>query len=75
MIALARALREKFKGASLVLTVHDELVVEASIEDAQKVGAVMKTEMEGVMTLDVPIIVDVATGVNWQEMTELDMVK
>ncbi len=52
----------------LLLQVHDELVVEAPAEDAEGVAKQMKEIMEGAMTLDVPIRVDVGIGKNWAEI-------
>lgn len=68
MIELHTYLEKKFPEAKLVLTVHDELVVEAPEKDAKRVAQVMKKIMEGVATLDVPLVVDVAAGKNWRDM-------
>lgn len=68
MIELHTYLEKKFPEAKLVLTVHDELVVEAPEKDAKRVAQVMKKIMEGVTTLDVPLLVDTAIGKNWRDM-------
>ena len=54
--------------ARLLLQVHDELVVEAPAEDAEGVAKQMKEIMEGAITLDVPLRVDVGIGKNWAEI-------
>ena len=54
-------------GARLLLTVHDELVVEAPEKDAKKVAELVKETMEKVIKLCVPIEVDVGIGNNWAE--------
>jgi DNA polymerase-1 len=51
----------------MLLTVHDELVLEAPERDAERVGAMTAEVMERVWTLDVPLQVDVGVGANWAE--------
>jgi DNA polymerase-1 len=56
-------------GARMVLTVHDELVFEvpeASVEGAMRA---VKQTMESVYALDVPLEVDVGSGVNWGDVS------
>jgi DNA polymerase-1 len=49
-------------AASMLLQVHDELVLEAPEGDAGDVARVVVEVMEGVVMLDVPLVADVATG-------------
>jgi len=49
----------------LLLTVHDELVVEAPEKDAEGVGKLIKDTMEQVIKLCVPMTVEVGIGENW----------
>lgn len=58
--------REGIK-AQLLMQVHDELLVEASAETAEHVAEVLKREMEGAVSLDVPLIVDVGIADNWMD--------
>jgi DNA polymerase-1 len=51
----------------MLLTVHDELVLEAPEAEAERVGEMAKGVMEGVWKLDVPLAVDVGIGANWAE--------
>ncbi len=68
MIKLATELDQQFSGqAQMVLTVHDELVVEAEQNIADQVKQTMKEVMENVVVLDVPLEVDVGSGKNWQK--------
>ncbi|MEX0649598.1 MAG: DNA polymerase I [Candidatus Andersenbacteria bacterium] len=73
MIELHNFIQHKYPDARMVLTVHDELVCEVSKEDAQEFAQEMKHIMEQVITLDVPIVVDVALGGNWQDVEELKL--
>ena len=49
------------------MQVHDELVVEAPVEEKEDVTVLVKKEMEGVMKLKVPLKVEIAAGSNWDE--------
>ena len=67
MIALDRRLRDEQPAARLLLTVHDELVLEVPEEQAEAVAAIVKAEMEGVVELKVPLVVDAGWGKSWYE--------
>ena len=67
-IAMCRVwerLRDEGLDAKLILQVHDELIVEAREEDAQRVADLVTEEMQGAAALAVPLVVDAHTGVNW----------
>ena len=53
--------------ARMLLQVHDELVVEAPVKEADSIAMTMKTIMENALTLEVPLKVDVGMGRNWAE--------
>lgn len=55
----------------LLLQVHDELVFEIKTSLVKKCAPVFKKIMESVHRLDVPLIVDVKYGQNWQEMIDM----
>jgi DNA polymerase I len=67
MIAIDRRLRAEAPAARLLLTVHDELVLEAPAEEAVRVAALVRTEMESAARLDVPLVVDTGVGPSWAE--------
>lgn len=54
--------------ARLVLQVHDELIVEASEEDAEAAGTVLKDAMEKALSLSVPLVAGTALGKRWSEL-------
>ncbi len=66
-------LLSKIDGAQMILTVHDELVVEAKAEDEMKVGELIKKTMAEAMDLSVPVLVEVKSGSNWAELTSLNL--
>jgi len=51
----------------LVLQVHDELVLEAPVEELERVKAELPGLMSGVAQLQVPLAVDVGSGPNWDK--------
>jgi DNA polymerase-1 len=53
--------------ARMLLQVHDELVLEAPPEEMEEVSALVKSAMEGVKKLDVPLLVDIGAGENWRD--------
>lgn len=65
MIAVAKVLP---KEAKMLLQVHDEMVFEVKKGHEEAICALVKTAMEGVAQLRVPIEVRVSTGKHWGEM-------
>ncbi len=67
MIVVDARLRQACPQARLLLTVHDELVLEAPAADAPAAAAVVRTAMEGVAELRVPLVVEVGSGPTWYD--------
>lgn len=67
MIRTRRALAESGLDAKLILQVHDELIVEASLKDAEAAADILRREMEQAATTRVPLTADVAMGRSWYE--------
>ena len=65
MIAVDRRLRAEHPQARLLLTVHDELVLEAPAGEAEAVAGLVRQEMAGVAELAVPLVVDSGIGPTW----------
>jgi DNA polymerase-1 len=53
--------------AKLILQVHDELILEASAQDAEAAMALLCEEMENAVKLSVPLDVEAHIGANWFE--------
>jgi DNA polymerase-1 len=51
----------------MILTVHDELVLETREADAEDLAALVRQVMERACPLDVPLPVDVGIGRNWTD--------
>ena len=56
-----------YERTSLLLQIHDELVLETPKAIAQDVQASLVSIMESAMDLKVPIVVDTSVGPNWAE--------
>jgi DNA polymerase-1 len=68
MIDLHAALVERESlGARMILTVHDELLLETREETADETAALVRDRMAHAATLAVPLDVDVGMGRNWKE--------
>ncbi|MAX86351.1 MULTISPECIES: DNA polymerase I [Thalassolituus] len=53
--------------AKLLMQVHDELILEVREDQAETFAVELKTQMQCAATLDVPLIVDVGIGDNWEQ--------
>lgn len=67
MINVYRELIERGLNAKIVLQVHDEMMIEAPIDEAEEVKKIIKEEMESAIALKVPLIADVSEAENWYE--------
>ena len=65
MIRVDRALREEGLKARIILQVHDELLIEAPVEEKDAVAELLKREMSGAAQFAVALEVDVNTGETW----------
>ncbi len=67
MVRLHQMLREEGFAARMLLQVHDELVFELPEAEVEPLSARVREIMEGAMTLDVPLKVDINVGPSWME--------
>jgi DNA polymerase-1 len=67
MIRVDKALAASSLETKMLLQVHDELVFEAPVAEAEDAIALIRTEMEAAATLSVPLTVEAGTGTNWAE--------
>ena len=68
MVNLDRALRREGLRSRILLTVHDELVLECPETELTTVMPLVKTIMEAAAQFDVPLVVEMGTGDNWAEI-------
>lgn len=72
MIKMATRFKEEGIDAHLVLQVHDEVLVEASIADMYRAQEIVIDSMENAVKLSVPMLVDGKIITNWAEMKDDD---
>jgi DNA polymerase-1 len=65
MIAVDRRLIADGYASRLVLQVHDELVFESPRSEIERLSAMVHDEMEGVVTLAVPVEASISWGCDW----------
>jgi DNA polymerase-1 len=67
MIRIHAGLRTTWPEARLLLTVHDELVFEIPAAQVVDFSDWVRREMQNVYVLQVPLVVDVGSGLTWGE--------
>ena len=67
MVKVWRRIRAEGLQSRLILTVHDELIVEAPEAEAETAARILKEEMEGCVRFAVPLDTDVRQGHSWLE--------
>ncbi len=69
MIRADQALRDGGFRSRLLLSVHDELLIEAPRDEVERLVPVLREAMEGALPLSVALTVEVKTGDSWEGMT------
>jgi DNA polymerase-1 len=67
MIHIQARIKRQELRSRMILQVHDELVFEVPDREIATMKTLVRGEMEGVLTLSVPIKVDMGVGKNWDE--------
>ncbi|MDL4840653.1 DNA polymerase I [Aquibacillus rhizosphaerae] len=67
MINLNEKLKEENMQAQMLLQVHDELILEAPIEELDRLKEIVPSVMESAVELSVPLKVDYAYGKTWYD--------
>lgn len=67
MVKVYNALKAECPNSRLILQIHDELIIEAPLDEAEKAGQVLQREMESAAALSVPLVAEVGTGKSWYE--------
>lgn len=70
MINLEEILKKSQFPANILLQVHDELVLELDESCLTELAPIVRDTMEQAMTLDVPVVTEMKTGLNWEDLTE-----
>lgn len=67
MIAVDAWLQKEQPRVKMIMQVHDELVFEVHKDDIETVSLKIHELMENSMKLDVPLLVEVGSGANWDQ--------
>jgi DNA polymerase-1 len=67
MIKMPRALTDAKLNAKMLLQVHDELIFEVPNDELEQTATLVKSVMENVVKLDVPLIAEAGSGKSWAE--------
>jgi DNA polymerase-1 len=68
MLAVHRRLHDANSNAAMILQIHDELVFDVPAEQLDDLTKMVSDEMSNVLSLDVPLKVDVKSGDDWGEV-------
>lgn len=67
MVRVNMRLKKENMKSRLILQIHDELLIEAAIEEKEKVRQILEEEMSGACTLKVPLEIDIEEGNSWYD--------
>ncbi|MDR0446843.1 MAG: DNA polymerase I [Oscillospiraceae bacterium] len=67
MVRTYERLKAESRESKLILQVHDELIAEAPESEASGVAEMLRREMEGAASLDVPLTVQTGIGQSWAD--------
>ena len=65
MVRVDARLRSEGMRSRLILQVHDELIVEAPLDEAMRAAMVLQEEMENAVKLSVPMVAEASMGETW----------
>ena len=68
MIRIDRRLKEEKLQTKMTLQVHDELLFDVPKKEVDQIKELVRHEMETVIELKVPIVVDCGAGPNWRDL-------
>ncbi len=68
MVKVYNRMKKEGLKSQLVLQVHDELLIEAYKDEAERVAQILQEEMENAVSLSVPLVADVHDGENWYDV-------
>ncbi|MDO4503800.1 MAG: DNA polymerase I [Clostridia bacterium] len=65
MVNIYKSLKNQKLKSKIILQVHDELIIESPMEEAEMATEILKFEMEKAIKLSVPLKVNIAVGETW----------
>ena len=67
MIRVHERLQKEQLQSSLILQIHDELLIETQVDEVEQVKKIIEEEMMNACQLAVPLLVSVSVGNDWYE--------
>ena len=67
MINVDKKIREEKLDAKIILQVHDEIIVEALQNQAERVKYILESEMAHAVNISVPLIAEASVGKSWYD--------
>ena len=67
MINVTKRLQKEHLSSRLILQIHDELLIEASLDEVEQICQILTEEMMGAADLLVPLKIDIEQGETWYE--------
>ena len=67
MINVLKEIKLRNLKSKIVLQVHDEMMIEAPIEEAEEIKEILKNKMENATQLKVPLIAEISEATNWYD--------
>ncbi len=68
MLRIDQRLRDSGMGTKMLLQIHDELIFEAPVGELEEAKELVRSEMENVLPLKVPVVVNIETGPDWKSV-------
>ena len=72
LIRLHERLAAERSPARMLLSVHDEVLLEVPRAEVDRLAPIVREVMEGALKLDVPLDVDIKVGTDWESMSPLE---
>ena len=67
MVNTFKTLKESNLKAKLIMQVHDELIVDAPLDEKDKVIEILRNEMENAAKLKVPLVAQIESSYRWSD--------
>ena len=68
MIKVYQELKNAHPASNLILQVHDELIIEADVNELEEIKELLTRNMEEAFKLKVRLIADLNTALNWYDL-------
>lgn len=67
MIKVLKELKSRNMKSKIILQVHDEMMIETTLDEVEEVKELIKNSMESAISLNVPLIAEVSEATNWYD--------